>query len=325
MGQPVCAHANDWAGMIKPNGPVDFYIPMGYDMNGALPPLRWCGPLRALWKVLLASLFSRDYLVSRRAGMGVIVNGEGVCSSGDETATCSCWNNWADPPKAWFETGKCPLKEPQSTCKDGSTCLKANVSGYGGNGHIASANSPLPGLMMSLDQFEQAGVPANRVVVGVPWCTAPKALTVSVPAFEVPARRVDCGCGRRRLRLPLQRQHHGRAVQRHGGLEARGAAGLILHRRRTARELVRSQSTDDRKTHSRCVSLGCRTTGIKYNETTVSAWFDYDCVVVPNASKTACKGAGRHQASKTRTILLGLCKPCLSERASAVVSAPGAL
>ena len=44
MGQPVCAHANDWAGMIKPNGPVDFYIPMGYDMNGALPPLRWCEP-----------------------------------------------------------------------------------------------------------------------------------------------------------------------------------------------------------------------------------------------------------------------------------------
>ena len=31
----VCAHANDWAGMIKPRGPVDFYIPMGYDMNGA--------------------------------------------------------------------------------------------------------------------------------------------------------------------------------------------------------------------------------------------------------------------------------------------------
>jgi hypothetical protein len=27
---------------------------------------------------------------------------------------------------------------------------------YGGNGHMASANSPLPGLMMSLDQFKQA-------------------------------------------------------------------------------------------------------------------------------------------------------------------------
>jgi hypothetical protein len=24
MGQPICAHANDWAGMIKPNGPVRF-------------------------------------------------------------------------------------------------------------------------------------------------------------------------------------------------------------------------------------------------------------------------------------------------------------
>ena len=51
--------------------------------------------------------------------------------------------------------------------------------------------------------------------------------------------------------------------------------------------------------------MGCRTTGIKYNETTVSAWFDYDCVVVPNASKTACKGAGRHQASNSV-----LCSPC---------------
>ena len=55
-------------------------------------------------------------------------------------------------------------------CKDGSTCLKPNISGYGGNGHIAMANSPLPGLMMSLDQFKNAGVPIDRVVVGLPWC-----------------------------------------------------------------------------------------------------------------------------------------------------------
>jgi hypothetical protein len=26
MGQPICGHANDWKGMIKPNGPVDFYV-----------------------------------------------------------------------------------------------------------------------------------------------------------------------------------------------------------------------------------------------------------------------------------------------------------
>lgn len=29
LGQPSLIHANDWAKMIKPRGPVDFYIPMG--------------------------------------------------------------------------------------------------------------------------------------------------------------------------------------------------------------------------------------------------------------------------------------------------------
>jgi hypothetical protein len=44
------------------------------------------------------------------------------------------------------------------------------------------ANSPLPGLMMSLDQFKNAGVPIDRVVVGLPWYGLPdspeKAATV---------------------------------------------------------------------------------------------------------------------------------------------------
>jgi hypothetical protein len=46
----------------------------------------------------------------------------------------------------------------------------AGVSGYGGDGHEASANSPLPGLLMSLRQFKDAGVPAYRIVMGLPWC-----------------------------------------------------------------------------------------------------------------------------------------------------------
>ena len=44
--------------------------------------------------------------------------------------------------------------------------------------------------------------------------------------------------------------------------------------------------------------LANSTTGLKYNMTTVSAWFDYHCVPGPNATAedyTGCKGAGRHQ------------------------------
>ena len=44
--------------------------------------------------------------------------------------------------------------------------------------------------------------------------------------------------------------------------------------------------------------LANSTTGLKYNMTTVSAWFDYQCVPGPNATAkdyTGCKGAGRHQ------------------------------
>ncbi len=72
---------------------------------------------------------------------------------------------WKLNSKASFSAGAHTLQP----CKDGSTCLKPNISGYGGNGHIAMANSPLPGLMMSLDQFKNAGVPIDRVVVGLPW------------------------------------------------------------------------------------------------------------------------------------------------------------
>ena len=54
-------------------------------------------------------------------------------------------------------------------CTDGSVCVNAHVQGYGGDGHLAEANSPLPGLLMGLEQFKQAGVPADRVVIGLPW------------------------------------------------------------------------------------------------------------------------------------------------------------
>jgi hypothetical protein len=134
--------------------------------------------------------------------------------------SCSCWNNWEEPPASWLKGEGCPpdaiapggaetrpflslsddpcvlvlslswqtvdgfhinrTTEKQTPslpagahtlmpCADGSTCLKPNISGYGGNGHIAMANSPLPGLMMSLDQFKNAGVPIDRVVIGLPW------------------------------------------------------------------------------------------------------------------------------------------------------------
>jgi hypothetical protein len=132
--------------------------------------------------------------------------------------SCSCWNNWEEPPASWLKGEGCPpdaiapggaetrpflslsddpcvlvlslswqtvgfhnmttQKQTPSfpagahtlmPCADGSTCLKPNISGYGGNGHIAMANSPLPGLMMSLDQFKNAGVPIDRVVIGLPW------------------------------------------------------------------------------------------------------------------------------------------------------------
>ena len=89
--------------------PVDFYIPMGYDMNG----------------------------------MGVIINSEGTCSSGgsgsdghvDLNGSCSCWNNWEEPPAQWLKGEGCPADSiapggahTLMPCKDGSKCLKPNIT-----------------------------------------------------------------------------------------------------------------------------------------------------------------------------------------------------
>ena len=39
-------------------------------------------------------------------GMGVIVNSEGTCSPEgqiDLNGSCSCWNNWEEPPAQWLK------------------------------------------------------------------------------------------------------------------------------------------------------------------------------------------------------------------------------
>eukprot|EP01051_Picozoa_sp_SAG22_P011924 SAG22_NODE_1190_length_5206_cov_1.878990_6_plen_104_part_00 len=76
---------------------------------------------------------------------GAIVREEAFCANGDVTFGCGSPGG--------------------GVCSDGSKCKPAGVTGYGGDGHDASANSPLPGLMMSLAQFKALGVPANRVVM----------------------------------------------------------------------------------------------------------------------------------------------------------------
>ena len=100
--------------------------------------------------------------------MGAIVRGIGKCSgstpkwssnvSNFEQCYCTHWGS-----NTTCADGSVP------TCSDGSVCTNYHFQGYGGDGHMADANSPLPGLLMSLEQFKQAGVPANRVVMGLPW------------------------------------------------------------------------------------------------------------------------------------------------------------
>eukprot|EP01052_Picozoa_sp_SAG31_P004608 SAG31_NODE_192_length_20788_cov_8.938083_10_plen_328_part_00 len=146
VAQPSLAHANDWSNMIMPKGPVDFYIPMGYDMNG----------------------------------MGAIVRGIGVCSSSTSTEFKQCWCG------QWQSNTTCATKS-WSGCDDGSICTNALVTGYGGDGHVADANSPLPGLVMSLEQFKDVGVPMDRIVVGLPckcFCTC--IMHLFRPAEQVP-------------------------------------------------------------------------------------------------------------------------------------------
>ena len=83
VGQPQLSRGYDWKALAQI---VDFFIPMGYDMNG----------------------------------MGAIVR-------------------------------------------------RMNITGYGGDGTMADANSPLPGLLDSLGQFADLGVPASKVTMGVGW------------------------------------------------------------------------------------------------------------------------------------------------------------
>ena len=105
---------------------------MGYDMNGMgvimqvqqLPCHRTClsGSLKE------ASVHS---------------NSEGTCSSGgsgsdghvDLNGSCSCWNNWEEPPAQWLKGEGCPADSiapggahTLMPCKDGSKCLKPNIT-----------------------------------------------------------------------------------------------------------------------------------------------------------------------------------------------------
>ena len=150
-GQPQLVHANNWSAMIKPNGPVDFYVPMG-----CASPKPFDYEQRSL------TLLCTDDM----NGMGPIVRGLGNCVGSTASPRPNCWCTWAADGTCAKGAGGAPQCKPSA---GGGTCTSANVSGYGGDGHLAAANSPLPGLMMSLDQFKAAGVPANRVVMGVPW------------------------------------------------------------------------------------------------------------------------------------------------------------
>lgn len=54
---------------------------------------------------------------------------------------------------------------------NGNRALMGNKThAYGGYGSVADANSPLPGILDSIDQFDNLGIPRNQVVVALPWC-----------------------------------------------------------------------------------------------------------------------------------------------------------
>ena len=44
------------------------------------------------------------------------------------------------------------------------------VEYFGGDGTVASANSPLPGLKMAMQQYADQGVSMDKIVLGFPWC-----------------------------------------------------------------------------------------------------------------------------------------------------------
>ncbi len=53
-------------------------------------------------------------------------------------------------------------------CSDGSPCTAypgGPCTGFGGDGTIASANSPLPGLKMAMQQYADQGVPMDKIVL----------------------------------------------------------------------------------------------------------------------------------------------------------------
>ena len=79
-------------------------------------------------------------------GHGAIVREEGTCTNGEVVYFCGSLQ----------QIGK---------CTDGSKRKLVGVIGYGGDGRETSANSPLPGLEISLAQFKALGVPANRIVM----------------------------------------------------------------------------------------------------------------------------------------------------------------
>ena len=124
------------------------------------------------------------------------------------------------------------------------------MTAYGGDGHDASANSPLPGLLMSLEQFKKAGVPADRVVMGLPWYG------------------YDYSC-----------DDNTTGASCYATIGAKQGAPQITYQ-------------------AAAVYLRNSTTGLKYNHTTASAFFDYECdpaAPVPLGGVKACAGAGRHQ------------------------------
>jgi hypothetical protein len=56
-------------------------------------------------------------------------------------------------------------------CSDGSPCTTypgGACTGYGGDGTVASANSPLPGLKMAIKQYADQAVPMDKIVLGLP-------------------------------------------------------------------------------------------------------------------------------------------------------------
>jgi hypothetical protein len=134
--------------------------------------------------------------------------------------------------------------------------------------------------MMSLDQFKNAGVPIDRVVVGLPWYGRdPKATIVPDSVLT--------GLAGVLINLRYGYDYH---------CDADANANTTGT---TCNATIGSKQGAPQVSYARAaLLLANSTTGLKYNMTTVSAWFDYHCVPGPNATAedyTGCKGAGRHQ------------------------------